>query len=380
MITLVLLIILIFVHYQNIKMNISMNNQFQKLLITKYSSRKDYLKYLNEVNISLKINKLLNNKVSPNFPRLINYKIFNNLKEIEKTKKNIKTKHFIKYSKYLKTDTKDLGILFRYYKLYNTLNNLIKTYSFNIDSIKSFLFQITSSIYCINSKLGFIHSDIHSSNIMYNIINESGYWIYTYNKVEYYVPNYGHQFYLIDFGSVKKIDNKKVLTSYDIIKVIGLIIPSKFSYLNLYFISLIRNSDLDFEKYFQMINTDFNSIYKKAVFNFNTKKYNPLLYKFINFITNNNYLNKYNTKNILLFIELNKLLSEHDTIYSQLMIDTPYINYKHSKSIEKLLNIYYNIILYSDEELTFNKIINLTFKDYKKKRRGKCLGRFNLDY
>ena len=49
------------------------------------------------------------------------------------------------------------------------------------------------------------------------------------------------------------------------------------------------------------------------------------------------------------------------------MIDTPYINYKHSKSIEKLLNIYYNIILYSDEELTFNKIINLTFKDYKKK-------------
>ena len=103
---------------------------------------------------------------------------------------------------------------------------------------------------------------------MYNIINESGYWIYTYNKVEYYVPNYGHQFYLIDFGSVKKIDNKKVLTSYDIIKVIGLIIPSKFSYLNLYFISLIRNSDLDFEKYFQMINTDFNSIYKKAVFNF----------------------------------------------------------------------------------------------------------------
>lgn len=358
----------------------NMNNQFQKLLITKYSSRKDYLKYLNEVNISLKINKLLNNKVSPNFPRLINYKIFNNLKEIEETKKNIKTKHFIKYSKYLKTDTKDLGILFRYNELYNTLNNLIKTYSFNIDSIKSFLFQITSSIYCINSKIGFIHSDIHSSNIMYNIINESGYWIYTYNKVEYYVPNYGHQFYLIDFGSVKKIDNKKVLTSYDIIKFMLILIPSKFSHLNWYFIYLIRNTDLNFEKYFQMINTDFNSIYKKAILNLNTKKYNPLLYKFINFISKNNYLNKYNTKNILLFIELNKLLSEHDTIYSQLMIDTQYINYKHSKSIEKLLNIYYNIILYSDEELTFDKIINLTFKDYKKKRGGKCLGRFNLDY
>jgi hypothetical protein len=61
------------------------------------------------------------------------------------------------------------------------------------------------------------------------------------------------------------------------------------------------------------------------------------------------------------------------------MAGSRFKNYKHSDKVHQLVSIYYNIIMYSDQEVTFDMITNLTFTDYKKKRSGKCLGRFNLD-
>jgi len=61
-------------------------------------------------------------------------------------------------------------------------------------------FQIIYSLYTLQKYFGMSHVDLHSNNILVQKIKPGGYWIYKINKKNYYVPNMGYIFYIIDFG------------------------------------------------------------------------------------------------------------------------------------------------------------------------------------
>lgn len=61
-------------------------------------------------------------------------------------------------------------------------------------------FQIVYSIYVLQKYFGMSHVDLHSDNILVQKIEPGGYWIYKIDNKNYYVPNLGYVFYIIDFG------------------------------------------------------------------------------------------------------------------------------------------------------------------------------------
>lgn len=61
-------------------------------------------------------------------------------------------------------------------------------------------FQIIYSLYILQKYFGMSHVDLHSDNILVQKITPGGFWVYKINNIEYYVPNIGYIFYIIDFG------------------------------------------------------------------------------------------------------------------------------------------------------------------------------------
>lgn len=61
-------------------------------------------------------------------------------------------------------------------------------------------FQIISGILALQKFFDMYHLDLHSKNILVKKIPKGGYWKYTINEIDYYLPNIGYQFYINDFG------------------------------------------------------------------------------------------------------------------------------------------------------------------------------------
>jgi len=92
-------------------------------------------------------------------------------------------------------------------------------------------FQITVAIFCLQRHLNMIHLDLHSDNVLVRTVKPGGYWKYTINKVDYYVPNLGYIFYINDFGHAwipsnlqswivrRKYKTKRVHKNFDIVKL-----------------------------------------------------------------------------------------------------------------------------------------------------------------
>jgi hypothetical protein len=92
-------------------------------------------------------------------------------------------------------------------------------------------FQITVAIFCLQRHLNMIHLDLHSDNVLVRSVKPGGYWKYTINKVDYYVPNLGYIFYINDFGHAwipsnfqswivrRKYKTKRVHKNFDIVKL-----------------------------------------------------------------------------------------------------------------------------------------------------------------
>ena len=64
----------------------------------------------------------------------------------------------------------------------------------------SFIFQILSGIYSIHKLCNICHFDLHGGNILISNIEANGYWLYSINNNDYYIPNYGYILKIWDFG------------------------------------------------------------------------------------------------------------------------------------------------------------------------------------
>ena len=77
-------------------------------------------------------------------------------------------------------------------------NNYIE--SINDTMFHSFIFQILSGIYSIHKLCNICHFDLHGGNILISNIEANGYWLYSINNSDYYIPNYGYILKIWDFG------------------------------------------------------------------------------------------------------------------------------------------------------------------------------------
>lgn len=64
------------------------------------------------------------------------------------------------------------------------------------------VFQMATALYTFEKYLNMTHNDLHWGNVLVHEIKPGGYWKYTINKIDYYVPNMGFLFVLWDFGMV----------------------------------------------------------------------------------------------------------------------------------------------------------------------------------
>tara|TARA_B110000971_G_scaffold158150_1_gene161544 strand:+ start:83 stop:1348 length:1266 start_codon:yes stop_codon:yes gene_type:complete len=64
----------------------------------------------------------------------------------------------------------------------------------------SFIFQILSGIYSIHKLCNICHFDLHGGNILISNIEANGYWLYSINNSDYFIPNYGYILKIWDFG------------------------------------------------------------------------------------------------------------------------------------------------------------------------------------
>ena len=77
-------------------------------------------------------------------------------------------------------------------------NNYIE--NINDTMFHSFIFQILSGIYSIHKICNICHFDLHGGNILISNILSNGYWLYSINNNDYYIPNYGYILKIWDFG------------------------------------------------------------------------------------------------------------------------------------------------------------------------------------
>ena len=140
---------------------------------------------------------------------ILNKMIFNCPHYVYCYKSNISPTYFV-----LEKYDGDLKQLFKSIVNYSTditvdqLNNYKKI-------LKSFIFQITLSIYYLNNVLNIVHNDIKVENFLYKKISDE-YIYYKINDSNYKIKTYGYFFVLSDYGRTYKHEKK-----YTDIKIIS---------------------------------------------------------------------------------------------------------------------------------------------------------------
>lgn len=121
-------------------------------------------------------------------------------------------------------------------------------------------FQITVAIFSLQRHFNMIHFDLHSDNVLVRTVKPGGYWKYTINNVNYYVPNLGYIFYINDFGHAwipsnfqswivrRKYKTKRVHKNFDIVKLFESTLefsqsPTNFKNRIRYIIKQLENSN-----------------------------------------------------------------------------------------------------------------------------------------
>jgi hypothetical protein len=172
------------------------------------------LKYENFIEIaSMKLtNELVLQKICPNF--ILNY-------HSEYTPRDGICNDIYPYSsKYYNEYIDNVELYTEWVKKTHTISQWYNAY-----------FQITIAIFCLQRHFNMIHLDLHSDNVLVRYVKPGGYWKYTINNVNYYVPNLGYIFYINDFGHAwipsnfqswivrKKYKTKRVHKNFDIVKL-----------------------------------------------------------------------------------------------------------------------------------------------------------------
>jgi hypothetical protein len=114
------------------------------------------------------------------------------------------------------------------------------------------LFQIMYTIISYRKYFDMVHGDLHTGNILIHKVSKGGYWKYTVNGKNYYLPNLGFVFIINDFGfaSIKDKmhinwfyrDTLKYLTEngrefYDLQNILGCL---EYSYVSKGFVKTMR--------------------------------------------------------------------------------------------------------------------------------------------
>jgi hypothetical protein len=130
-------------------------------------------------------NKILEQKISPNFPATFSFYMCEDCSFQDPEKNHLPC--------LLSSSQLANGDLEKYLQIPRTGTEWF-----------SMLFQVYSALYVLKTKLNAIHFDMHWGNVLYyNIPEKNGYFKYTIQGVNYYVPNTSVVFILWDFGQVR---------------------------------------------------------------------------------------------------------------------------------------------------------------------------------
>ena len=77
-------------------------------------------------------------------------------------------------------------------------------------------FQIITALYALQKYFKMIHLDFHSENVLILPTKKGGFWKYTLNSKDYYLPNLGFMVLLNDFGHA--YISKKLISGYQVNK------------------------------------------------------------------------------------------------------------------------------------------------------------------
>lgn len=136
-------------------------------------NKRQLRKLIWENKFLLKIKRLIDNNVCPNFIKIIDF---------------IPEKGYL----ILEYADGDCSKLFR------------NKFKFNL--LWSFLCQSLIGLLCLHKILRIFHRDFHFGNILYKKINENVILCYTINEKKYYIPTFGYLFMISDFGQSIEID------------------------------------------------------------------------------------------------------------------------------------------------------------------------------
>ena len=82
------------------------------------------------------------------------------------------------------------------------------------DLMCNLLFQVFISIGTFQNIVGYVHSDAHYGNFLYQKNNEKGYYEYEFNGKKYYLKACGYNMMIYDFGLSKNINTSAKLKQY----------------------------------------------------------------------------------------------------------------------------------------------------------------------
>jgi len=188
------------------------NSESSKIMDLNYKSWK-------ELYILKMIYNLIKNHNCPNVPIIYLYFICTNCKINDYLNPNIlKYYNNLTIRKKIETDKSKNDIFKKMEKKKGFGNNslcilnelcdsslkdiLTNNYIEGINDIMfhSFIFQILSGIYSIHKLCNICHFDLHGGNILISNIEANGYWLYSINNSDYFIPNYGYILKIWDFG------------------------------------------------------------------------------------------------------------------------------------------------------------------------------------
>ena len=93
-------------------------------------------------------------------------------------------------------------------KCEGTLDDLLKSSTFDMESATSCLFQVIMTLIQYQKTFQFTHNDLHTNNIMYQETNIT-HLVYHFENKTYKVPTFGKIFKIIDFGrSIYQVNGK----------------------------------------------------------------------------------------------------------------------------------------------------------------------------
>jgi hypothetical protein len=167
----------------------------------------------NETFISYLVSKLTEQHIAPTFPIMY----LSTKCTLDKFSKELKDPYEVMVAeKYRKEYTDRIKIYFNEEinmvqitempvyllateKLEVDIYNYFAEYRPNTEEVLSVMFQVLFGIFVMNRVFGIVHNDLHSSNIMFQGI-EDKYYYYKVGKKFYRVPTFHKQFKIIDFG------------------------------------------------------------------------------------------------------------------------------------------------------------------------------------